>query len=215
MNALQPPRAMGQLVHKVVGDVLSRGPLAHQAEDMPNALDPQYSGSALNHQLLVDDIVGTASSRPIALGTSPEAWPAESEFVCCIPEPPARLALHFQPNLPTPEEMRVHYRDWFAGKRVLIVGGQIEESVIGTLGEVLGIEGSSVTWVASERHKKAGNLKATIYGMSDADIIICIVGKVGHDVSGQMDTHCSKKGYVLHSVRFASHVKDYLEGMAT
>lgn len=213
-NQLEPPRGLGQLVHKAVGDVLSRGPLEHSVVDSVAELSPTYVGAEFHRQILVDDIVGACDLGVVALATTPAFWPDGTTDVTCTPAPPTNFPLHFQPNLPTAEQAREGYADWFAGRRILIVGGQVDEPIIEALNSSLGIQSSSVTWLASERHKKATNLKAVIDGMIKADFVICVVGKVGHDVSGQMKIHCDRNSFTLHTVRFASHIRGYLEGLA-
>jgi hypothetical protein len=74
------------------------------------------------------------------------------------------------------------------------------------LAEQLGVQPNSVQWLPSERNKRARNLKNAIYGLPGNAIVVCVVGKVGHDVSGEVKTYASKRSLTLVEARFASQV---------
>lgn len=214
-DALAAPTSLMKIAHQGVGTLLSRTPIEHDVSGSKAGTSPAYCGLPPSLALLVDDLAGaSAADDTIVLGTGRELWDSELTTVSCVPPPPAELVVHLQPNLPTPEERKQKLAQYFEGRRVLIVGGQVETNVVLAMAAELGIPAEKVEWIPSEKNKRARNLKATIGGLPPKAIVVCIVGKVGHDVSGDVEKYSSRDGITLRAPRFASHVVDDLRKLA-
>jgi hypothetical protein len=212
-QSLGTPKALAQIAHRVIGDLLTREPLLHDVALSTATLHPEYLGSADHRQILVDDLSGMSTDAASVLGTDAALWEGDASVVRCDPPPPARLSSHLEPNLPTPEDLRAEAAAWFLERRILIVGGQVDSAVVAALDAMLGIDEARVQWIPSEKNKRARNLKKVIGGLPATAVVVCIVGKVGHDVSGEVKDNCSRRGLVLVDSRFASQIADDLRAL--
>lgn len=210
-GSLDVPRVLAKMAHEGIGTLLSRSPIKHSVRESTAIAAPKYHGAKLTHSLLVDDLVGTSVLEgELFLGTHESLWAEKPSTVACVPPPPADVGVHLEPNLPSLEERRTATARHFKDRRILIVGGQIELRVVEAMSEQLGIPAGHINWMASEKNKRARNLKATINGLPKGSIVVCVVGKVGHDVSGDVEKHSNRDGITLREPRFASHIVDDL-----
>lgn len=210
-GSLDVPRVLAKMAHEGIGTLLSRSPIKHSVHESTATAAPAYHGAKLTHTLLVDDLVGTsARDGELFLGTHESLWAETPTTVACVPPPPTDVAVHLEPNLPSLEERRAATALYFKDRRILIVGGQIEIRVVEAMTEQLGIPADRINWIASEKNKRARNLKATIGGLPKRSIVVCVVGKVGHDVSGDVEKHSNRDGITLRVPRFASQIVDDL-----
>jgi hypothetical protein len=208
------PPGLGQITHRTVGDLLSRQPPEHQADDEQCGIEPEYSGAQSHRQLLITDLLGTAGLDGRALGSHEQFWPADAALLEVIVGATVAL-VNLTPNSPSPEDRLREYAAWFDGKSIVIVGGQVDHHVLAALGQELAINLKRVQWIPSEYNKKATNLKAVIGGLDVEDIVICVAGKVGHDVSGQMESACKTQKVTLHKVRSSSNILQYLDELSS
>jgi hypothetical protein len=206
---LSGPPGLRQIVYRVVGDLLTREPIEHSASFVPCALSAEYGGSDDHREFLADDLVGTEQISDRMLGSFLEVWPTNTKAVSTTPEAPL-VPIVFEPNTPSADERRQAAAAWFAGKAIVLVGGQVDQAVISAMARELVIPLAQIRWIPSEKNKKATNLNAVIGGLGSDDLVICITGKVGHDVSGQMAKACERKKFTLHRVQYSSRVLEYL-----
>ncbi len=210
-NALALPSALMTLAHRAICDLLSRSPIESRLSDTEKAFSVGYRGQSATYDLLQGDIAGLGEiDDTLALGTHSQFWESDLTSLSCVPPPPADVRVHLEPNMPTPAEIRQRSATFFAGRRMVIIGGQKDTYVIHAMNEHLGVEEELVRWIPSEKNKRARNLKDMIRGLPGNSIVICIVGKVGHDVSGEVKDNASRKGIILLEPRFASQIVDGL-----
>ncbi|KAA9085419.1 DUF2325 domain-containing protein [Microbacterium radiodurans] len=208
------PAALMRLAHRGIGELLSRPPLESDEGDSSKSLSAPYSGQPATHKLLLRDIVGLGEvDEELALGTHESLWGGPISSISCVPPPPSDLPVHLKPNLPTPAELRQRATEYFERRRILIIGGQIDGDVIRALGDELGIKQELVRWVPSEKNKRARNLKDVIGGLPVDAIVVCVVGKVGHDVSGEVKDNTQRRAVLLCESRFSSQILDDLRGL--
>lgn len=210
-NALLLPAALMRLAHRGISELLSRPPLESVEGDTSKSLSAPYSGQPTTHKLLLQDVVGLGEvDERLALGTHESLWGGPISSISCVPPPPSDLRVHLQPNLPTPAELRQRAAEYFEHRRILIVGGQIDGDIVRALGHELGIQEDLVRWIPSEKNKRARNLKDVIGGLPADAIVVCIVGKVGHDVSGEVKDNTQRRAVLLCESRFSSQIVDDL-----
>ncbi|MFP1601898.1 hypothetical protein ACLD0U_04310 [Microbacterium sp. 2216-1] len=166
--------------------------------------------------MIIADLIGIhVSGVDGALGTDSEFWESGLSKLSCLPPPPTDIALHAHPHLPTREELKSRRVSWFDGRRVLIVGGQRDGAVEASLESELGVTAERLRWIKSEKNKRARNLKDTIQGLPSDAVVVCVTGKVGHDVSGEVKKYSARNGLILCESRFASQIVANLEALAT
>jgi hypothetical protein len=206
------PTPLRKMVHSTVGKILSKGPLTHATVDCRSTLTSRYLGGDIDGRALIDDLVGTAENSQVVLGTDSGFWEPSVVEIGCTPPPPGRIALHFSPGLPTPQERRAARAKWFADRKILVVGGQVDRHIKQNLLETLGVSPNNFSWIPSEYNKKASNIGSVIKGLqTDSSIVICITGKVGHSTSRSVEVACRKGSIAYNYVEFASGLGDLLE----
>ena len=204
------PAPLRRSVHSTVGKILSKPPLQHDVADEAAELTVDYL-SAHSQQTLVDDLVGTSLQQSVVLGSHPSFWYSTPETVGCIPAPPDAVTVHFEPGLPTAEERLEVMRRWFAGRKVVIVGGQVDRHIRQALVNEVGLDDAKLVWIPSEYNKKAANIPSVIAGLNpDYSIVVCITGKVGHVTSGSVEIACKKAGIEYNYVEHASSISELL-----
>lgn len=204
------PMPLRRDVHRALNKLLAREPLRHSTLGSASVFDVAYVGPTYHQQLLMDDVVGAGNADNLVLGSHSDFWSSAASAVKCLPPPPAELILHLGPGLPTEDEEVLRRATWFTGKRILIVGGQVDLRLKDSLVAELGINVKDFRWIESERHKKASNLPAIVRGCDSDHIVICITGKVGHDVSGILQSECDKRGISYRYVEYASELRAFL-----
>lgn len=209
------PKYLARIARRTFGDLLARPPLEHSEAGVQAELSVAYRGEARHRDILVDDLVGVGASSPgSVLGTVDILWNDPFTTIACVPPPPNDFPVHFEPNLPSYQDLRDRRAAWFSGRRVLIVGGQVDAGVIRALSEHLSLATDDVRWLPSEKGKRARNLKNVIQGLPSTSVVVCIVGKVGHDVSGEVKDYTGRQALVLCESRFASQILDDLTALA-
>lgn len=211
---LEVPSPMRKTVNQGISALLAREPLVVGIDSGECRLSAPYLGSEEATGHLLHDLSAVGDDASFALGTDLSFWGAEINSVGLIPPPPHAISAHFSPGMPSDEERRAARERWFSARRVLIVGGQVEQRIIASLFQEVGLDASRFTWVPSERRKKASNIDALIGGLTADAVVICIVGKVGHDVSGKMAMACKRNDLKLHQVESSSHLHGYLSVLA-
>lgn len=187
------PAAMRKSAYRCVGGMLSRGPVG-DLDSCGGELDSSYDGSVAEGEMLCIDL-GAAEGEPvIALGTQNSVWPSGCADATHT-EPALSLPLHFEPNLPTPNELRSKRASKYASSSVVIVGGQVEPRVLDELELELGIARKNLRWIPSELHKKPRNLDQMVAGAAvSGAYVICVTGRVGHSTSNALFAESSKRG---------------------
>lgn len=205
------PAPLRRTVHSAIGKILSKPPLQHDVTDGAAKLTADY----LYHhtqQTLVDDLVGSSLYETVVLGSHQSFWDSTPTTVGCIPAPPEAVIVHFEPGLPTADERLEAMRRWFSGRKVVIVGGQVDRHIQQALITDVGLDRTKLVWIPSEYNKKAANIPSVIAGLDpDRSIVICITGKVGHATSGSVEVACKKVGIKYNFVEHASSINDLLE----
>lgn len=208
------PPPLKRDVHSTIGKILSRPPLQHNVEDGTVQLTAHYL-SEHTRQTLLDDLVGSSLSREVVLGSDIALWGAPPTTIGCIPAPPEAVTVHFEPNLPTAKERLLTRKQWFVGRKVVIVGGQVDRYIQQSLVDEVGVDSSKLVWIPSEYNKKAANIPAVIAGLDPgSSIVICITGKVGHATSGSVEAACKKNRLVYNYVEHASSIAEKLETLS-
>lgn len=214
-GTLSLPKPLARIAHRTFGDLLARPPLEHTEVGVQAELSVTYSGDPGHRGILVDDLVGVGASTPgSVLGTVDVLWSESFTAIGCVPPPPIDVPVHFEPNLPSLQDIRERRASWFSGRRLLIVGGQIDAGVIRALNDWFAVPTADVRWLPSEKSKRARNLKSVIQGLPGNAIVICVVGKVGHDVSGEVKDYTGRRAVLLCESRFASQIIDDLIALA-
>lgn len=204
-----------RISHRTFGNLLTREPIRHIHPGTTAALSVQYNGRADHERMIAADLLAAHSAdADSAFGTHHTLWHSALAKISCDPPPPSDIPVHLEPGLPTEEDKRRSQKEKFAGRRVLIVGGQIDAVVIAELEYELGVTSGNVRWVPSEKNKRARNLKSIIRGLPAGSVVVCVVGKVGHDVSGEVEGYASRCSLALCEPRYASHILDGLRGLS-
>ncbi|GGD89632.1 hypothetical protein [Microbacterium murale] len=213
-GVLGTPQSLRRIAHRTFGDLLTRQPLEHSELHVNVELSSSYQGESAHRELLIDDLVGVGLSTPgSVLGTVDAFWGESFTAIGCVPPPPTDLAVHFGPNLPTPHELRDRRAAWFSGRRLLIVGGQVDEGITNAIGASFDVPPGDVRWIPSEKNKRARNLKSVIQGLPSNAVVVCVVGKVGHDVSGEVKDYTRGQSLHLCESRFATQIVDDLTAL--
>lgn len=208
------PPPLKRDVHSTIGKMLSRPPLQHIIEDGDVQLTAHYL-SEHTRQTLLDDLVGSSLSHEVVLGSDKALWGAPPSTIGCIPAPPVAVTVHFEPGLPTAEERLQARTQWFVGRKVVIVGGQVDRHIQQALIDEVGVDRSKLVWIPSEYNKKAANIPAVIAGLDPtSSIVICITGKVGHATSGSVEAACKKNRLAYNYVEHASSIAEKLEALS-
>jgi hypothetical protein len=209
------PQELVRISHRTFGDLLTRDPVLHHAVSDATTLSETYLGQVEHGEMIAADLRGAHEARlEAALGTNQDFWDGTPATISCVPPPPDNITIHLEPNLPTAEEVRASYVEWFSGRRILIVGGQIDEHVKGLIEVDLGVPVEAVRWIPSEKNKRARNLKSVIRGLPSNAIVVCVVGKVGHDVSGEVKDYAEDRSLVHVASRYSSQIVDDLKDLA-
>ncbi len=172
-----------------------------------------YGGSEQAKAHLINSLFAVGDEAGYFLGTDEAFWPNKLESVGLTPPPPSKVVVHLNPSLPSQAELLEQRRRWYRNKRMLIIGGQIESRVIDCLVDEVGVDRGHLEWLPSERNKKARNIDAKIGGLPKNAVVICLWGKVGHDVSGKVESACKKGNLTMHLVEYATHLREYLSDL--
>lgn len=197
-----------------LGRLLSRV-LIHTSESDERRFDPHYTGSDEETIALQLDVSGTATDGVVGIATHPGHWARVTDSVAVAPSPPAVLALCFQPGGELPEERLERVRVAFAGKRLHIVGGQVDDHVVAAIVDETGVLAGDVTWTPCERARPPRNLDQRWRGLDrDRDITVCITGRVGHATSDKAKVAATRAGVVHLKVESAQGIIDALKAHA-
>lgn len=208
-----PPSALRKPMRESIARLLSRGPLYEDVPGSRQKTSSPYAGSQLHEEHLVKDLASVGSDENVFLGTRSDLWADTITSISLVPPPPNDLQVHCKPHLPSREEVLAAAEKWFLGKRILVIGGQVENRIINALVDDVGVDRASFEWVPSERNKRATNIDAKIKHLPDDAIVVCLTGKVGHSVSNKMSAACGRASLTLHCVETASHLSGLLKAL--
>lgn len=155
--------------------------------------DPDYSGP--QKELFLGDLSALVDCSDASILGSQEAnWPLGTTAVQTLPASNLVLTLHLTPGLPTPEERLTKLRGLFAGRRLIIVGGQEDRRVLAKIENAFGLRGNDAKWFSSEKDQRPRDLNLVVRGAAQSNaVIVCVTGKIGHAESGLLKEQCSKK----------------------
>lgn len=186
------PPAMRPSYVRALNTLMSRVVTGDQ-QQQARALVPPHGGTPQAQKALAAD-VGAACDLVIGIATSVETWAQPAHEVLCVPSPPASLALCFAPNAEVGAELRLKAQQFYKGRAVHIVGGQVDMSLVAQLERDFNLAGR-VDWIPSEKNKPPRNLDKRWGGFDPAkDITICITGRIGHAASGKAASVCLARG---------------------
>lgn len=154
---------------------------------------PRYVGGEEEELALQLDISGTVGCEVIGIATTESSWAASTVYLQISPQPPRRLEICTEPNAPVALEVQGDLRDLLSSKRLFIVGGKTDLTVVNGLRE-LGFSRDAINWLESEKAKPPRNLDER-WGALDSlrDVTVCITGRVGHSTSGKARVIASKR----------------------
>lgn len=186
-----PPHSRSER-RRVAGRLLSRVLKTDGSREI-HSIDPGYLGSPLSWQRLSRDL-GDCVGEPgelYGVATAERFWTVSAAAASCDPPPPASVALCCSPGEAIAGQPLEMVRDLLFGRRLRIVGGQVEKRVVDAIVENLGIEENAIRWEASERKKKP-KLEGWKDMESGVDVAVCITGLIGHSSSDRASTLARK-----------------------
>lgn len=182
--------------------------LQEESSDEPPALSPRHLAHDDAATSLAKD-VRALGSRIAAVASSAKHWERPCASVSCLPPPPVAFDLCLEPGSEVGSEMVAAAREFLGGRRLLIVGGQVDRR----LGDSLAIEFGLSTWewIPCEKHKPPNQLRQRWSGLApQADLAVCVTGRIGHATWGVARDVCRSRGTTLLEVETAGRLRDCL-----
>lgn len=210
------PRYLRREVTSQVNRFLSRTPVEHSEPLSVHTSHPIHV--AVNGDLspcITSDLIGIARLDSLAgLGTSSEFW-SESESELTIDSLPVRIPLILKPNQQTETDLGLVVKAFYAGSRLIIVGGKKDARVISEIESACGISSSDVQWIESELNKSPRSLEAKLKGFSGLDYhLVFVYGRVGHDSFEHVQKAAAKAKYQLIQPELESRIVAELSSRA-
>jgi hypothetical protein len=204
------PRGFTKSVHRAVLSLLARSGGGTGAAGALSNLTPDYVGETAHADLLMADLQADDFAAEVVLGTKHGSWPHDTTAVLWSAPPPDRLALIFEPNTPSSEELALARGAAVSGVVVFIVGGQVDDRVIESVHNALA-HAADVIWEPCERHKPPRNLNSQIRGLGGRlAVVVCVTGRVGHSTSGKVKDRCAANGVLLIEVESVAEISQAL-----
>lgn len=181
-NSLEiQPAALRPSFLRALNSILSRVSPGHPAEEC-RSFAPAYPGRASAGAALGED-VGSNAEAVVAIATTQATWGNGEQRVMCEPPPPGLLELCYAPHGETRAEAHRGAREFYARRRVHVVGGQVESAILKRLQEQFELA-DRVHWIPSEKNKPPSGLDKRWGGLAgDRDVTVCITGRIGHAAS--------------------------------
>ncbi len=157
----------------------------HTFESGERDFTPEYAGSAEISLALQLDLSGTAGTPICAVATSDSHWRGGIEETLRLnPPPPSDVEMCCVAGAELRAESRAKIQNFFAGKRLHIVGGQVDSRVITALCDRLALDPGDIEWLPCEKSKPPRDLEKRWSKLDPArDLTVCITGRVGHATS--------------------------------
>lgn len=174
-----------------------------------------YLGSDIALLALSFDIPGSVSAGIRGLATDTENWDDPNSSVVKVdPPPPADIELCFTPGAELDVESVASMREFYLGRQLFLVGGQVENRVVAQIIERTGIEESAIRWLPCEKAKPPRDLdKRWKHLDPNRDVTVCVTGRVGHATSLAAASAARKSGTVHLQVEHVSEIVGALESL--
>lgn len=210
-----PPKALRRLLGAAIQSLLVRAPFDAGRPPENLYFSPEYAGTSDNRELMELDLHDHSLEHPVYVGTEDDAW-RRVDTVDVRPGDLQKFEVLPRPGLPTDAELLAKRRSYWQGRRILIVGGQVETRVLRAILSEFDIPGKSLSWEASEYNKSPRNLDDQIAGLASQTgaVVISIVGKMGHSTSGKIKTNCGKAQVALIELESSAQIVEALRRLA-
>lgn len=174
------PVSLRRDTHRLLSRLLTRV-LVHVL-DARECTVPDYAGTAQARAAIAEDLSRCATDSVLAIASVKQHWSGEGVTASVLPPPPGAVALCLRPGEELHEERSGRTRQYFAERRLHVVGGQFDQRIAGHVARELGPR--DLLWLPCERHKQP-SLDSWRGLVPERDIAICITGQISHAVSGR------------------------------
>lgn len=176
----------------------------------------QYRGDSSYFDALKTDLSGTADTDVSALATAEGHWVgAEARSITVSPGPPEFIELCYKPDEELRSEGEESLRKYYEGKRIHIVGGQVDENIKSKILARLSMSQEDLLWLPCEKAKPPRNLDRRWASLDPyRDITMCITGRVGHATSIVAAKSAAKVGAVHVLTELPSGIEQALVDLA-
>ena len=146
------------------------------AEGVVEEFDPRYVLDEELGQAVALDVAEQYMCGLIGAASEPSHWERDCEMVSILPGPPPGLHLAMEPAQVLPGEIDHRVRSALRRRRVTIVGGSENASVMMELQERFA---ANVRWIEAETSREP-NLRPLKGMLPAAEVVFCITGAIGH-----------------------------------
>jgi hypothetical protein len=173
------------------------------------SLSPKHVGGDLIEEAIARDAVELWIQGLTGIATSFDHWLPPGRELVITPPPPPALELLGSPEERTVIEMNASVRNYFATRRLTVIGGWNASSVRSELDDRFSLSSARLRWLEGEKGKTMKlDLLDTL--APDHDVVVCVAGHIGHPESGLVKTRCKTLGVELRLVEAQSEIVEVL-----
>lgn len=202
------PRPLVRVLHEIFGRMLESTPLGAPDDAAPAEFSPPYAEARVGHRAaLAGDVARAIATPGLAIAAGVGSWGPAVTSVDVGIAGVGPISLVRRPNEPSAAEIRSQRHARWSSGRCVIVGGQMDRGVVATLAAETGLPTSEIQWIASELHKPPRALDKRLGGFNRPnDIVVVLIGKIGHATSAVARATCGASGGVYLEVESGGHV---------
>jgi hypothetical protein len=202
------PSELGRPGRRAIYQLLSRVLMVDEpAAVVLPTLSPSHQDTLVEEAIGNDCAVLNRASL-VGIASEEASWSPADKVVSFDPPPPETLPLLTVPDQEVATEVDHRVADFFAGRRLTIVGGRISPQVVAVLDQRFGI--SDARWIEADGQKRLQ--LETLEGVrADRDIVVCVTGYIAHADSGKVQMTCRSRSVEAYLVERRREVVALIE----
>lgn len=189
----------------------------HKESSKALSFCPQYLGTLAQQEALQRDVSGVSGREIFAIATDVSHWQGGNVSIISItPPPPSELEACLVPGIELVVERSSKIKTAFADKRLHVVGGQVDQTIISDLYDKCGILAGDISWLPCEKAKPPRDLgKRWKHLDARRDVAVCITGRVGHATSNAASVAAKRAGVPYLEIEYPSQLVRRLSEFAS